>query len=170
MSKQIKEMVRAALASRYAEARSACVVDLTGLDVQSTERLRRTLREKSARIQVVKNSMARRALAGTVLEPLGDVLRGPCALVTSEDSIIDAAKVLVAMTKEFATLGLRQAVYEGDPVLITVEQLSKMRTKSELLGEVAMLVASPGRAIAGCLSSPQGKIAGCLKAMIDKAA
>jgi ribosomal protein L10 len=59
MSKQIKEMVRSELASRYAEARSACVVDLTGLSVQSTERLRRTLREKSARVQVVKNSMAR---------------------------------------------------------------------------------------------------------------
>lgn len=170
MSKQIKEMVRAALASRYADARSACVVDLTGLDVKSTERLRRTLREKSARIQVVKNSMARRALVGTALEPLGDALEGPCALVTSEDSIIDAAKALVALTKEFATLGLKHAVYEGDPVLLTVEQLSKMRSKTELLGEVAMLVASPGRAIAGCLSSPQGKIAGCLKTIIEKAA
>lgn len=170
MSKQIKEMVRAALASRYADARSACVVDLTGLDVKSTERLRRTLREKSARIQVVKNSMARRALVGTVLEPLGDALRGPCALVTSEDSIIDAAKALVALTKEFAALGLKHAVYEGDPVLLTVEQLSKMRSKTELLGDVAMLVVSPGRAIAGCLASPPGKIAGCLKAMIEKAA
>ena len=170
MSKQIKEMVRSALASRYADARSACVVDLTGLNVQSTERLRRALREKSARIHVVKNSMARRALVGTALETLGNALEGPCALVTSEDSIIDAAKALVEVAKEFATLGLKQAVFDGDPVLLTVEQLSKMRTKSELLGEVAMLVASPGRAIAGCLSSPQGKIAGCLKAMIDKAA
>ena len=170
MSKQIKEMVRAALASRYADARSACVVDLTGLDVKSTERLRCTLREKSARIQVVKNSMARRALVGTVLEPLGDALEGPCALVTSEDSIIDAAKALVALTKEFASLGLKHAVYEGDPALLTVEQLSKMRSKTELLGDVAMLVVSPGRAIAGCLAGPQGKIAGCLKAMIEKAA
>lgn len=158
------------MASRYADARSACVVDLTGLDVKSTEKLRRALREKSARIQVVKNSMARRALVGTVLEPLGDALEGPCALVTSEDSIIDAAKALVALTKEFATLGLKHAVYEGDPVLLTVEQLSKMHSKTELLGEVAMLIASPGRAIAGCLSSPQGKIAGCLKAIIEKAA
>ena len=170
MSKQIKEMVRSALASRYADARSACVVDLTGLNVQSTERLRRALREKSARIHVVKNSMARRALVGTALETLGNALEGPCALVTSEDSIIDAAKALVVAAKEFATLGLKQAVFDGDPVLLTVEQLSKMSTKSELLGEVAMLIASPGRAIAGCLSSPQGKIAGCLKAMIDKAA
>jgi hypothetical protein len=45
-----------------------------------------------------------------------------------------------------------------------------MRDKGDLLGEVAMLVASPGRAIAGCLRSPQSKIAGCLKARIDAAA
>jgi ribosomal protein L10 len=90
--------------------------------------------------------------------------------VTSEDSIIDAAKSLVDLAKEFASLQLKHAVFEGDPMLLTVEQLSKMRTKSEILGEVAMLIASPGRAIAGCLRSPQAKIAGCLKAMIDKAA
>ncbi len=69
-----------------------------------------------------------------------------------------------------ATLELKQAVFDGDPVLLTVEQLSKMSTKSELLGEVAMLIASPGRAIAGCLGGPQARIAGCLKTMIDKAA
>jgi large subunit ribosomal protein L10 len=170
MSKPIKEMVRAELASRYADARSACVVDLTGLSVQSTERLRRALREKSARVQVVKNSMARRAFAGTALEPLGNALEGPCALVTSEESIIDAAKSLVELAKEFASLQLKQALFEGDPALLTVEQLSRMRSKSEIIGEAAMLIASPGRALAGCLSSPQGKIAGCLKAMIEKAA
>lgn len=170
MSKPIKEMVRAEIAQRYADVQSACVVDLSGLSVQSTERLRRLLREKAARLQVVKNSLARRAFEGTALEPLGKSLEGPCALVVSEDSIIDAAKTLVELAKEFAALELKQALYEGDPSLLTVEQLSKMRTKNEILGEVAMLVASPGRAIAGCLSSPQAKIAGCLKAMIDKAA
>jgi len=39
-----------------------------------------------------------------------------------------------------------------------------------VIGEVLMLIGSPGRAVAGCLRSPQSKIAGCLKTIADKAA
>jgi ribosomal protein L10 len=114
--------------------------------------------------------LARRAFKDTALEPLGLTLEGPCALVTGSDSLIDTAKVLVAAAKEFNKLALKQAVIEGDPDLLTVEQVSKLKGRMELLGEVAALVSSPGRALAGCLQGPQARIAGCLKAMVDKAA
>ena len=90
--------------------------------------------------------------------------------MTSSDSLIDAAKVLVEAAKEFSQLTLKQAMIEGDPNLVTVEEVARLRSRVELLGDVAMLVSSPGRALAGCLSSPQSKIAGCLKTLIDKAA
>ncbi|UCE58858.1 MAG: 50S ribosomal protein L10 [Phycisphaerales bacterium] len=170
MSKPVKAMVTAELRRRYEGMNSACVVDLTGLDVQEQEALRRVVRAKRGRIEVVKNAMAKRAFADTGLEPIGRTLEGPCALVTSSESLIEVAKALVASAKDFAELTLKQAIFDGDPTLVTVEELSKMRGKVELLGEVAMLITSPGRAIAGCLSSPQAKIAGCLKTMVDKAA
>ena len=47
---------------------------------------------------------------------------------------------------------------------------SRMKGLSELFGEIAMLVSSPGRAIAGCVQSPAGKIAGCLKTLAERAA
>ncbi len=78
--------------------------------------------------------------------------------------------MLVEATKEFKALKLKEAIFDGDPSLMTVESLAKMRGRSEILGELALLVSSPGRAIAGCIRSPQSKIAGCLKAMIEKAA
>jgi len=170
MSKPVKAMVTAALKDRYSGINGACVVDLTGMSVQEQERLRAALREKNARLQVVKNALAKRAFEGTPLAPIGGALQGPCALVTSSDSLIETAKALVAAAKEHAQLKLKQAITEGDPELITVEQLSRMRGRSELLGELAMLVNSPGRAIAGCLRSPGAKIAGCLKARVDQAA
>jgi len=170
MSKVVKELITNDLKRRYAGTASACVVELTGLDVQAQEKLRRDLRAKSARIEVVKNSLAKHAFKGGPLSPLGEAMTGPCALVTSTDSILEVAKLLVEAVKEFKSLKLKEAIFDGDPMLITVERLSKMRGKKELLGEVAMLISSPGRALAGCLRSPQGKIAGCIKALADKAA
>jgi len=170
MSKPVKELVTQELKAKYSGVSSALVVDMTGMDVLTQEKFRKSLRAKSAKVEIVKNSLARRAWQGGPLEPLGVALEGPCAIVVGTESIIDIAKTLVEAAKEFNKLTLKKAIFEGDPDLVSVEQLSKMRGKNELLGEIAMLVSSPGRAIAGCLRSPQSKIAGCLKAIVDKAA
>ncbi len=170
MSRTVKAMVTHELRDRYAGLDSACVVDLTGMDVQEQEQLRRVLRKASARLEVVKNSLARRALRDGPLGPLGDALQGPCALVTSSESLIETAKVLVAAAKEFAELELKQAILAGDRALLTVAEVSKMKSQAETVGELAMLLTSPGRALAGCLGSPASKVAGCLEAMIERAA
>ena len=169
MSKAVKDLLTAALRSRYEDVRDVCVVDLTGLDVQRTQRLRQALGSKSMRLQVVKNSLARRAFADGPLAPLGDRLSGPCALVTGGDSIIEVAQTLVHWAKELGHIALREAIIEGDPALLTVEEVSRMKSGRELLGEVALLILSPGRALAGCLGSPGGRIAGCLKTLADRA-
>ena len=170
MSKLVKELMRADLKKRFDGIENACVVDLAGMTVKLTEKLRVSLSEKSARMQVVKNGLARRAFEGGPLERLGSSLAGPCALVTTTEGIIDVAKTLVEAAKEFPELTLKQAIFDGDDDLITVEDLSKMKTRTELLGDVAMMTASPGRSVAGCIQSPQAKIAGCAKALADKAA
>ena len=170
MSKTIKAMIAAEYQERFAGVDSVCVVDLSGLKVHEQETLRASLREKSARLEVVKNSLIRRAFRQGPLEPLGEVLDGPCALVTSTDSLIDAAKILVEAAKQFDSLELKHAILEGDPELLNVADVAKRKSRLELIGELAMLIAGPGRALVGCLGSPQSKIAGCLKAMIEKAA
>ncbi len=170
MSKAIKALMTDQLRERYTGMNSACVVELSGLDVQSQEKLRRNLRAKSARLEVVKNSLAKRALKGGPLEALGSTLVGPCALVTSSSSLIEVAKLLVAAAKDFKKLKLKQGIIDGDPIPLSVEAIAKMRGRGEILGELAMLLNSPGRAIAGCLKSPQAKIAGCLKTISEKAA
>lgn len=170
MSKPIKAMVTELLRSRFEDVTEACVVDLTGLDVDSTVQVRRVLLAKSMRLLVVKNSLARRAFADGPLEPIGDYLSGPCALVTGGDSAIEVAKEMVALAKEYPAITLKNGLLVGDRELIPVADIASMKGYGELIGEVAMLVASPGRAIAGCLSSPQGKIAGCLKTIAEREA
>ena len=170
MSKPVKAMVTAELQARFAGTDSACVVDMTGMNVQQQERLRTLLREKSARLQVVKNSLARQAFEGGPLEPLGRTLEGPCALVTGRDSLILVARALVEAAKEFEQLKLKQAILDGAPETLTVEELSKLKGLREMVGDIAALVGSPGRALAGCLRSPQACVAGCLKSLADRAA
>ncbi len=169
MSKPIKRMVTGYLKNRFEDQSSACVVDLTGLDVASTQAIRTGLRENNARMEVVKNRLARQAFNDTPLQPLGEVLSGPCALVTVEDdTIIDVAKKLVELSKKYKSLKLKTAIFDGDPDLLTVQDMSKMKSLGDLLGEIAGLIGGPGRLVAGAVSAPQAKIAGCLKAIADK--
>lgn len=170
MSKPIKALLTQQIKDRYKGLDNGCLVELSGLNVLTQEKLRRELRGKSAKLEVVRNSMARIALKDSPLAPLGEAMVGPCALVTSRGSLIEVAKYLVAAAKEFTKLKLKQALIDGDPSLLSIEAVSKMRGKREILGELSMLMASPGRAIAGCMRSPQGKIAGCLKTISEKAA
>ena len=171
MSKAVKDMVTCEYRSRYEGISSACVIDMTGMTVQEQQDLRGRVRGRAGRVQVVKTSLARRAFGGGPLSPLGDALEGPCALVSSDEtSVVDLAKVLAEAAKEFKALTLKSAIIEGDPDLLSVVELSKMKGREELIGEIGMLVSSPGRAMASCASSAGSKIAGCLKAIIDKAA
>ena len=101
MSKPVKNLITEEYRKKYEGLDSACVVSVIGLDAISTSKLRSELRAKKIRLQVVQNSLARRAFASTVLAPLGDALSGPCALVTGGESIIDVAKTLLALKKTF---------------------------------------------------------------------
>lgn len=170
MSKTVKSMIAAELHERYKDFSDACLVDMTGMDVQEQEAFRGRLRKSHARVEVVKNSLARRAFKGGPLDPLGAAMVGPCALVTSSDSLIEVAKVLVEAARDFGQLKLKHALIEGGPDLMTVEELARMKSRSELLGEVSMLVMAPARAVASCIGAPQSKIAGCLKTIVDRAA
>ena len=148
MSKQLKSLITDALRSRYEGVNEACVVNVSGLKVQEAIAVRRELLTKNMRLRVIKNSLARRAFVGGPLEALSVDLAGPCALVTGGDTAIDMAREMVRLAEEFPAIGLKKGQMEDDPSLIPVADIAKMMGKQELLGEIAMLISSPGRAIA----------------------
>ena len=168
MSKPVKELMTSEIRTQYEGIDSACVIDISGLDAMNTNIMRGELKKQSIQMHVVKNSMARRALAGSALEPLAKSLAGPCALVYGEPAITDIAKELAKWAKDHKTITLRTGIIEGDPDLLDVKEMSQMKGRTELVGEIGMLVSSPGSNLAAQLGSSAGKIAGCLKAMIEK--
>ncbi len=167
MSKPVKDLMTETLRERCAGVHSACVINISKLDAVRTNLMRGALKKQSIRMHIVKNSLARRAFRGGPLEPLAKSLEGPCALVYGDPAITDIAKELARWTKSHKQIELKQGIIEGDPALVSVLELSKMKGRTELLGDIAMLLAAPGRQIAGALCGPAGRIAGCLKAMID---
>lgn len=167
MSREVKEMVESDLRARYADSHSVLVVNVHGLSGNEANAFRGELRKKDIEVHVIKNSAARRALAGTLLEPLASALSGPCAFVTGGPSPVDTAKELTRLEKEFPALELREGLVEGEPELLSIQDISARKSKAELQGEILMLALSPARRIAGQLNMG-GKIAGCIQAIIDK--
>lgn len=168
MSRKVKEMVEKELHGRYASLESALVVDVSKLSGVQANTLRGKLRSHGVEMHVVKNRATRRALSESKIKTVGAKLTGPCALVTGGSSVIEVAKELMALLKDYPAIILKGGVVDGAPDYLPVEKVAAMRSRIEILGDVAALISGPGRRLAGCLASPGGRVAGCLKAIVDK--
>ena len=167
MSRAVKDLVERELKKEYAELDNVLVVGVHGLKGTAVNKLRGELRKKGIAVHVIKNRAAKRVLAGTALAPIGSVLTGPCAFVTGGLGPVETAKELLRLAKDYPAFELRSGMVDGEPEILSIEAISKRRSKAEMRGEIIMLAVSPARRIAGCLNMG-GKVAGCLKAMIAK--
>lgn len=169
MSKPIKNQLAVELQSRYATTESALWVELIGADGKTTNQFRRDLRGKNMHLEIVRNSMFRRAIPSGPLGRLGQALSGPAALVTGGESVIEIAKAVEEWLPKIKGMRLRGAVLEGEFIDESrVAQVSKMPTKRDLQARVAAMVRSPGANLAAAINSGGGRIAGCIKALIEK--
>ena len=82
------------LAERFKKAEIAIVAEVRGLTVDKVTELRAALRKGKAELKVVKNTLAKRALAGTKYEGLKDKFKGPVAVALSYSDIVYPAKTL----------------------------------------------------------------------------
>jgi len=170
MSKRVKDLISTEVRSRYEGVDSAVLVDPTGVDAVTNNQMRGDLRSKSVRLEVVKNSLARRAFAGGPLEGIAGLLVGPNALVTGGDSIVDAAKAIGEWSKKTGLLEFRGAVVDGEVLdAAGAKALTAMPGRRELQQEILALTCGPGRRLCGALLGSGGVIAGCIKAISEKA-
>lgn len=170
MSKLIKDMITDELKTRYADCENAVWIEFVGVDGLTTTEFRTDLHKHDMRLEVVKNSLLRRAVEGGPLSKLAAKLQGPAALLTGGESPVAIAKLLedVWMGK-IQSLKLRGALIDGELIdENAIDQLSKMPTKADLQAKVALCILTPGKKIAGAIQSPGAKIAACVKEVISK--
>ena len=96
MSKPVKELILADYLKRFDDVQEALLIDIRGMDANENNTVRMDLRHKDIRVTIVKNTLARKAFAGTGLEPLVPALQGPTALAYSigdeEASVVGVAR------------------------------------------------------------------------------
>jgi ribosomal protein L10 len=170
MSKTVKSMLMRDYTARSAGANDAMLVSIRGMKAIDTTKLRSGLRKKNIKVTVIRNSLARKQFSGGPLAKLESLLTGPSALVVSQTSVVDAARAIVDMLKDFPTLELKGAVLDG--TLFEgkkgVEELSKFPTREEAIGRNVTLIVSPGRKLAAQIKGPGSNVAGIIKAIEAK--
>lgn len=168
MSRKLKEMIENELKSRYGELREAVVVNAVGLTGIDANLLRRELRAKKYEMHVVPNRLFLRSSAGSALAPLAKAMTGPCALVTGGGTAVEIAKELLRFAEKFPKLEVKLGLVEGIDEPLAATEVAKLRSRTEVIGDVAMLAISPGKRLAGAVRGPGGGLAACLKSLIGK--
>ena len=169
MSKPIKNLTTAGYRKRFGDLDGAVLVDVRGVPSNQANNLRAALKQKQVRVTVVKNSLAKKALAGTRLEGLAKLLEGPSAIVYGAESVVTVARELIAATKDIEALKFKGAIMDG--TLFGPEQvkdLSKYPTKPEAQAQLVTLIFSPARKLAGQIVGPGRKVASLIKAVQEK--
>ena len=83
-----------------ATAQSVVAAEYRGLTVTQMTVLRAKARSRGVYLRVVKNTLARKAMAGTPFECVGPSLKGPLVLAFSKDDPGAAARVIKAFAKD----------------------------------------------------------------------
>lgn len=134
---QKKELVKR-LNQEFSEAAVAILVDHKGLDVENITRLRAEIRQQGAGMEVVKNTLLRRASEGTDAALLEEYYQGPNAIVISRDDPVAPAKVLVDFVKGNENLEIKAGTFNGQLIGVDeIRQLARMPSREELLGQLA---------------------------------
>jgi len=122
---------------RVEKANIILVTDFKGLSVEELEDLRSMLREKGIDYQVVKNTLARIALADTQFQGLSELLKDNCAFVFGYDDPVVAAKVLGEYKKKNKKFVIKYGGFEGELLdEAKIGQLSKLASREELLSQM----------------------------------
>lgn len=127
-----------------AAAPHAIVMGYQGISVPQVTELRSKVRGCGAQYQVVKNTIAKRAIDGTPLAELEDQFSGPVAVAYSDGDVVELAKVLTEFAKTAPVVEFRAGIVEGKA--IEGEQLKEIATlpsREELLTKLVYLLQSP---------------------------
>ncbi|WP_299468120.1 50S ribosomal protein L10 [uncultured Gimesia sp.] len=168
MSKFVKEMIIAEIASQIGEVRDFVIVDSAKLDAITDNGFRLKLQEKGITALTVKNSLARCAFANVGIEGIGDVLKGPSTLVWGGEDIVALSKEMTKWASDIKELDIKGGVTEGTSLSSDdVAKLSKSPGRMELIGQIVSRILGPGSQLAGAIKGPGGVLAGQIKTISE---
>jgi len=157
LNRSEKEAVISEVTGLAAKAQTLVMAEYRGITVADMTNLRVKARTEGVTLSVLKNTLARRAVAGSSFEVAADQMTGPLIYGFSVDAVA-AAKVVADFAKTNDKLVIRGGAYSGKALDVNgVKQLASIPTKEVLLAQVC-----------GLLMSPMSRTARVLAALAEK--
>ncbi len=150
----------------FADAGAVVVSHYSGMTVAQMTELRHRLRQEGATLQVVKNTLAQKALAGS--DDAAELFKGPVAIAFAPDPV-SAAKVATQYAKDnekFTIVGGMMGAQVLD--VAGVDALAKLPSLDQLRAKLVGLLQAPATKIAGIVQAPAAQLARVLNAYAIK--
>lgn len=166
-----KKALVAEVAEVAQRAQSVVAAEYRGLSVGQLTELRAKARASRVYVRVVKNTLARRAIAGTPFECVGVKLKGPLILAFSEDDPGAAARLVKGFAKDHQKL-VPTLVSLGGTVLSAkdLERVADLPTKEQALAQLLGVIKAPIGKFVRTLAEPHAKLVRTLAAVKDQKA
>ena len=173
LNRSEKEAVISEVTGLAAKAQTLVMAEYRGITVADMTKLRNDARSKGVSLSVLKNTLARRAVAGSAFEIVGDQMTGPLIYGFSVDATA-AAKVVADFAKTNDKLVIRGGAYGGKALDVNaVKALASIPSKEVLLAQLCGLLMSPisrTAVVLGALAAKKGEGAPAAPAAAEPAA
>ena len=141
---ELKQPIVEEITNSIKDAQAVVLVNYSGLTVEQDTALRKELREAGVVYKVYKNTMMKRAFAGTAFEPLTKDLDGTNAIAISKDDATAPARIIAKFAKTAPKLEMVSGVVEGNYYdKAGMEALANVPSREELLGKLLGSIQSP---------------------------
>jgi large subunit ribosomal protein L10 len=164
-----KKALVAEVAEVAAKAQSVVAAEYRGLTVTQMTELRSKARKSGVYMRVVKNTLARKALAGTSFEAVGPKLKGPLVLAFSKDDPGAAARVVKDFAKANDKL-VATLVSLGGQVLSAkdLDAVANLPTREQALSMLLGTLKAPSQKLVSTLAAVPSKLVRTLAAVRDQ--
>ena len=164
-----KKALVAEVAAVAATAQSVVAAEYRGLTVTQMTDLRAKARKSNVYLRVVKNTLARKAIAGTAFECVGRSLKGPLILAFSKDDPGAAARLVKTFAKDHDKL-VPTVVSLGGAALTAkdLDKVASLPTKQQALGQLVGLLQAPISKFVRTLAEPHAKLVRTIAAVKDQ--
>jgi large subunit ribosomal protein L10 len=164
-----KQAIVAEVNETASKALSAVMADYRGVSVDDMTALRKTAREAGVQVRVIRNTLAKRAFAGTEFECLNDVLLGPNILAFSIEDPGAGARVFKDFAKDVEAFEIK-ALSVGGKLLAAeqIDALAKLPTRDQAISLVMAVMLAPVTKLARTFNDVPAKVTRVVAAVRDQ--
>ena len=171
MTREEKNEAIEQLGAQLVENKNFYLTDISGLTASSNSDLRRLCYKSDVTIQVIKNTLLRKAMEKNDIDfaEMYDSLKGNTAIMFSETTNAPA-KIIKEFRKKqdkpvLKSAFIEESFYFGDD---QVEVLCSLKSKEELIGEIIGLLQSPPKNVISSLQSAGSTLSGIIKTLSER--